>query len=168
MLRETALTLQVTQTLPPRTLRRLVDLQSQLSRAALNRADETGASEPGTRAKLAAALIVAPAQAGVQSLAVAGLGLDQNRRMIVPDALVSVSGDGLVGAVRPSRFSSFMANGRSKADAAATAATEAPPDPRIEKLRLELEDIIARSCPLCELSIASLDRPFVGDNEEEI
>ena len=161
------LTFQVTQTLPPRTLRRLVDLQSQLSRAALNRADETGASEPGTRAKLAAALIVAPAQAGVQSLAVAGQGLDQIRRMIVPDALVSVIGDGLLGAVRPSRFS-FMANGRSKADTAATTQAEAPPDPRIEKLRLELEDIIARSCPLCELSIASLDRPFVGDNEEEI
>ena len=125
------------------------------------------ASEPGTRAKLAAALTVAPAQAGVQSLAVAGPGLDQIRRMIVPDALVSVIGDGLLGAVRPSRFS-FMANGRSKADAATATQAEAPPDPRIEKLRLELEDIIARSCPLCELSIASLDRPFVGDDEQEI
>ena len=34
-----------------------------------------------------------------------------------------------------------------------------------EKLRKELEDLLAGSCPLCENVVAGLDRPFVKEGE---
>ena len=36
---------------------------------------------------------------------------------------------------------------------------------KAEKLRKELEDMLAGSCPLCENVVASLDKPFVKDGE---
>jgi hypothetical protein len=38
---------------------------------------------------------------------------------------------------------------------------------KVEKLRTELEDILASSCPLCESVIVGLDRPFVRDGEAD-
>lgn len=34
-----------------------------------------------------------------------------------------------------------------------------------EKLRAELEDVLASSCPLCESVVAALDVPFIRDGE---
>ena len=34
-----------------------------------------------------------------------------------------------------------------------------------EKLRKELEDFLAGSCPLCENVVAGLDKPFVKEGE---
>lgn len=34
-----------------------------------------------------------------------------------------------------------------------------------EKLRRELEDMLAGSCPLCESVVAGLDKPFVKEGE---
>lgn len=36
---------------------------------------------------------------------------------------------------------------------------------KAEKLRTELEDILASSCPLCESVVVGLDRPFVKESE---
>lgn len=34
-----------------------------------------------------------------------------------------------------------------------------------EKLRAELDDVLASSCPLCESVVAGLDKPFVNPGE---
>jgi hypothetical protein len=34
-----------------------------------------------------------------------------------------------------------------------------------EKLRAELDDVLASSCPLCESVVAGLDKPFVKPGE---
>lgn len=34
-----------------------------------------------------------------------------------------------------------------------------------EKLRKELDDLLASSCPLCESVVAGLDKPFVKEGE---
>ena len=43
---------------------------------------------------------------------------------------------------------------------------------RLEKLREELDDLLASSCPLCESVVAGLDKPFIapgdGDNSWEL
>ena len=36
---------------------------------------------------------------------------------------------------------------------------------KIEKLRAELEDVLASNCPLCESVVAGLDKPFVKEGE---
>ena len=159
--------MQVTQHLSPRVLRRILDLQSQLSRDVLRTADETsfgtprssnpsGFLEPGTRAKLAAAL-TAPAVASVQSLVVAGQGLDQLRKLVIPDALVSVIGGGLLGAKGSAHNASESKQG-----------SDAAHSTKIERLRQELDDLLASSCVLCDLSIRSLDMPFVAEGEDDL
>jgi vacuolar protein sorting-associated protein 18 len=37
--------------------------------------------------------------------------------------------------------------------------------PKAEKLRAELDDMLASSCPLCESVIVGLDKPFVKEGE---
>lgn len=34
-----------------------------------------------------------------------------------------------------------------------------------EKLRAELDDVLASSCPLCETVVVGLDKPFVKEGE---
>jgi hypothetical protein len=36
---------------------------------------------------------------------------------------------------------------------------------KAERLRAELEDVLASSCPLCESVVAGLDKPFVKEGE---
>ena len=36
-----------------------------------------------------------------------------------------------------------------------------------EKLRADLEDVLASSCPLCESVVAGLDKPFIGEGEAD-
>ena len=36
---------------------------------------------------------------------------------------------------------------------------------KVEKLREELDDLLASSCPLCESVVAGLDKPFIADGE---
>lgn len=157
----------MTQHLSPRVLRRILDLQSQLSRDALNRADNVPSKsqfdsnfiEPGTRAKLAAAL-AGPAVAGVQSLAVAGQGLDQLRKLVIPDALVSVIGGTILGASGRDRV-------QNPKDAPVGSIVSLKGN-RMDRLKAELDDILATSCVLCSLSVDSLDLPFVAEGEKEL
>jgi hypothetical protein len=36
---------------------------------------------------------------------------------------------------------------------------------KAEKIREELDELLASSCPLCESVVAGLDRPFIGEDE---
>jgi len=36
---------------------------------------------------------------------------------------------------------------------------------KVEKLREELDELLASSCPLCESVVAGLDKPFIADGE---
>ena len=97
------------------------------------------------------------AQASVQ-------GLDQLRKLVIPDALVTVIGGGIMGAV-----------GRDAAATPAQAAVGAKREPtnsttrsKEERMRQELDDLLASSCVYCETAVVSLDRPFLADGEDEM
>lgn len=74
---------------------------------------------------------------------------DRLRDLIVPDALASVV-SAPVGWIP----------GMGKKQGA-----DKDEGKKIEKLRAELEEVLASSCPLCESVVAGLDRPFVKDGE---
>jgi len=85
-------------------------------------------------------------------------GLDQLRKLVLPDALVTVIGGGIMGAV-----------GRDRADKKhGTTSADAAKRSREERLREELDDLLASSCVYCDNAVVSLDRPFLADGEEEI
>lgn len=76
---------------------------------------------------------------------------DRLRDLIVPDALASVV-TAPVGWI-PGIGTGAKRNGSEKD-------TE-----KMEKMRKELEDVLAASCPLCEGVVAGLDKPFVQPGE---
>ncbi|KAH8918945.1 hypothetical protein BT69DRAFT_1267230 [Atractiella rhizophila] len=142
---------EVTQHLSPSILRRIIDLQNRI-------ALETEPPAPSSqRAPAAITPAFAPnpgmaANLPKQFAAVGVRGLDELRRLVVPDALVGIiTGDLLTGTRR--REDEKEGIGR-------RGSIEV-----IEKLRMELDDLIAASCVLCDTSLASLDRPFVADGE---
>ena len=67
---------------------------------------------------------------------------DRLRDLIIPDALASV-------VTAPAGWIPGIGAGAAK----------------VERLRKELEDVLAASCPLCESVVAGLDRPFVQPGE---
>lgn len=79
---------------------------------------------------------------------------DRLRDLIVPDALASVVSApvGWIPGMGMGRKSETDKNGGKK----------------VEKLRAELEEVLASSCPLCESVVAGLDKPFVKDGEVDI
>jgi vacuolar protein sorting-associated protein 18 len=76
---------------------------------------------------------------------------DKLRDLIVPDALATVVSApvGWIPGIGGSRKVGSEKNGRVK----------------VEKLRDELDDVLASSCPLCESVVAGLDKPFVKEGE---
>ncbi|KAJ9093867.1 hypothetical protein QFC21_006240 [Naganishia friedmannii] len=83
---------------------------------------------------------------------------DRLRELIVPDVLasaISVIGSG--GA--PSDSTSSKKKGLAAAD---------PRDQnKVEKLRGELDDLVAAGCPLCEGSVTTIDKPFVTARDDD-
>lgn len=75
---------------------------------------------------------------------------DRLRDLIIPDALAS--------AVSAPAWIPGMGGGRKNG-------TEKDGGKKVEKLRVELDDILASNCPLCESVVAGLDKPFVKDGE---
>lgn len=43
--------------------------------------------------------------------------------------------------------------------------TEKDGGKKVEKLRAELDEVLASTCPLCESVVAGLDKPFVKEGE---
>ncbi|KAF9015512.1 Pep3/Vps18/deep orange family-domain-containing protein [Cyathus striatus] len=76
---------------------------------------------------------------------------DRLRDLIVPDALAA-----LVSA--PTQWIPGMGSVR-------RAGVEKDGGRKAEKLRVELEDVLASNCPLCEGVIVGLDKPFVQEGE---
>lgn len=152
---------QVTQHLPPTTLRHILDLQNRIARERQGGSDSKSSSAGGESSALDSLGLVSGrklAQASVQ-------GLDQLRKLVIPDALVTVIGGTITGAVGRDRAaidaSSAAANNAGDGGGAAKKGRE-------ERLREELDDLLASSCVYCDMAIVSLDRPFLADGEEEI
>jgi hypothetical protein len=155
---------EVTRHLAPRVLRRILDLQNQISK-------EAGldgfpiAMLPPEKAETTAAATTEANGAWTDTVGVttgrklAVGGLNELRRLIMPDALVSVIGGGILGA---------RGRDREKHPKETPAALTGSKKTRVEKLRQDLDDLLASSCVLCDLAVSSLDRPFVADGEEEI
>lgn len=73
---------------------------------------------------------------------------DRLSSLILPEALAS--------AIGPTH------NGGKKKDVPSTLS-----EVKLEKMRKELDEMLARSCVLCDLTVSLLDTPFVKAGEEE-
>ncbi|KAG6888839.1 hypothetical protein C0992_007397 [Termitomyces sp. T32_za158] len=147
--------------LPAPALRKIINLQNKLTlnNAASNNQPIVPSSQVNpsqARALLSAnfGTIPSPLQNGAKAANFLGRGVlsagDRLRELIVPDALAALITTpawmpGMSGGQRP-------VNGVGSSE-------------KMEKLRAELEDVLASSCPLCESVIASLDVPFIKDGE---
>jgi len=76
---------------------------------------------------------------------------DRLRDLVVPDALASV-----VSA--PVGWIPGIGGGR-------RIGVEKDGGKKMEKLRAELDEVLASSCPLCESVVVGLDKPFVEEGE---
>lgn len=119
-------------------------------------------SNPGTRqqatqrALLSANFgnITQPLQNGARAANILGRSVisagDRLRDLIVPDALAAV--------VSAPAWMPGIGGGRKPGVGEVS-------EDKIGRLRTELKDVLAGSCPLCESVIAGLDKPFVKDGE---
>jgi len=91
--------------------------------------------------------IAQPLNNGVRAANLLGRNIisagDRLRDLVIPDALAAAVWMG--GAPKP--------------------VSGIGPSDNVETMRVELENILASSCPLCESVIAGLDRPFVKEGE---
>ena len=78
---------------------------------------------------------------------------DKLRELIVPDTLVTLV-TAPVGWIPGIGLGSGRRNG-----------TDPELGKKTEKLRAELENVLASNCPLCESVVAGLDKPFVESGE---
>lgn len=95
-----------------------------------------------------------PLQNGTRAANLLGRNLlsagDKLRDLIVPDALAAVvSSPAWIPGIGGGRRHGTETDGGKKA----------------EKLRAELDDVLASSCPLCESVVVGLDKPFVKEGE---
>jgi hypothetical protein len=152
--------------LPPASLRRIYHLQEELvskpdasGRALLSSSfpSASGTNTPNRKPKTGTGSTTTDLLLGVtgrNKLLAAG---DKLRDLIIPDVLaqaVSVVGQGVgVGgsSVSTSQKKSKRDNNGS--------------DEKTARSKAELDKIVAAVCPLCEGSVAGLDKPFVVDGE---
>ncbi|OAX44376.1 hypothetical protein K503DRAFT_861432 [Rhizopogon vinicolor AM-OR11-026] len=148
--------------LPAHALRRIITLQTELlkgdGKSNIDHAVPSapnGHSRQGTRQRtLLSANFGGPMQNGAKAANLLGRNLlsagDRLRDLIVPDALASVvSAPGWIPGIGSGKKAGMDKDIEKKA----------------EKLRAELDDVLASSCPLCESVIAGLDKPFVKAGE---
>jgi hypothetical protein len=110
-----------------------------------------GLWQPGTQRTLLSQSLTSQTQNGHRQTNSIGRNLlsagDRLRDLIVPDALVTV-------ITSPAGWIPGIGGGQKNV------LVESATGKRIEKLRSELEDILASACPLCESVIAGLDKSF--------
>ncbi|RDB29177.1 Vacuolar protein sorting-associated protein 18 [Hypsizygus marmoreus] len=154
--------------LPAHALRKIITLQSELMKGAppeIKTPPPQGAKvagvgnpapAPAQRALLSANFgnIAHPLQGGARAANLLGRNIisagDRLRDLIVPDALAAV--------VSAPAWMPGMGGGRRLGGGVDSGE-------KTQKLRAELEDVLASSCPLCESVIAGLDKPFIKDGE---
>ena len=155
---------EVTQNLSPVQLRRMIDLQAKLAPAAaksprprrVKDAVEDGAREAGREGlKLAVA--------GVQ-------GLDQLRKLVLPDALLGAIGGAIPGLPGGGAKVGFGAGTKGVASGGGgqfeVAVGGGKEEVEKSRLREQLDDLVAGSCVLCEGAVGAVDRPFMEEGEE--
>ncbi|GAA5972280.1 hypothetical protein JCM11641_002389 [Rhodosporidiobolus odoratus] len=168
---------QVTKTLSPTQLRRMLSLQAQLAPTAVSSSTASSSARQARQrtllddAALGGAQLKLAAQASVQAV-------DQLRKLVLPDALLSAiggaiplpnSGGGRVrGANGRSAGAGTGAGGGGAMDAATLAQSASARREAKEKLELreQLDELLARECVLCEGAIGSIERGFVEEGEE--
>jgi len=150
--------------LPSHALRRILALQTELVKDVqkTSPADHpitmalSEVRQPTRQRTLLSANFASPLQNGTKTPGSLGRNIrsagDRLRDLIIPDALASVvSAPGWIPGIGGGQ------KGPNK-DA----------EQQAEKLRTELDDVLASSCPLCESVIAGLDKPFVNDGEVDM
>ncbi|TFK56966.1 hypothetical protein OE88DRAFT_1650500 [Heliocybe sulcata] len=157
--------------LPAHALRRILALQNELMKNTQKSVDRSAIASPtvaspggqglGSRQPVSQRTLLSanftnltnPLQNGTRTANAIGRNLlsagDRLRDLIVPDALASVV----------SAPAWIPGMGGKKAEA------EKGGSKKAEKLRAELDEVLASSCPLCESVVAGLDRPFVKEGE---
>jgi len=182
---------EVTQHMAPYQLRRMLAIQTKLGTSS----QQAGGRPPLEKTLMSPANLLSDSKklalASVQ-------GLDHVRRMIIPDALVGVIGGGVgvigsgveaLGGVLPlpkmglklprvTSFSSSAAALPSKHDPPSSPASLSPKAPltttaspkaaEMEKLKLELDHLLASQCALCLWSLNSIHLPFTRDGESDL
>ena len=150
--------------LPPHALRKIVNLQDQLvdksSENVVTPATKTQPTAPARQPQKQRALLSTnfgltnPLQNGARAANLLGRSVisagDKFRDLIVPDALAAL-------VMAPATWIPGMGGGHRPM----TTLDES----KLEKLRVELEDILAGSCPLCESVVTGLDKPFISEGE---
>jgi len=141
--------------LPAHALRRLLSLQEEIVKGkagSVDRSDATGIDgNTGAQRTLLSQNFATQTQNGPRQTNSLGRNLlsagDRLRDLIVPDALVTVitSPAGWIPGIGSAQRNALVESGAGK---------------RLEKLRTELEDILASACPLCESVIVGLDKSF--------
>lgn len=102
-----------------------------------------------------------------RKLAVASVqGLDQLRKLVLPDALLSIIGDALPGTRSRERNGSEMVTTTNGGGTTTTTREAKKEGGENLVLKEALDTLLASSCVLCDGAIASIDRPFVGEGEE--
>ncbi|EPQ60538.1 hypothetical protein GLOTRDRAFT_102290 [Gloeophyllum trabeum ATCC 11539] len=155
--------------LPAHALRRILALQNELMKNTQKSVDRSTITTPtvvspggqGPRQPLSQRTLLSanftnltnPLQNGTRTANAIGRNLlsagDRLRDLIVPDALASVvSAPGWIPGM-----------GGKKTE------TEKDGGKKTEKLRAELDEVLASSCPLCESVVVGLDKPFVKEGE---
>ncbi|KAF8213189.1 Pep3/Vps18/deep orange family-domain-containing protein [Mycena galopus ATCC 62051] len=144
--------------LPQHALRRILALQTELVKGAPqvngSGVQTAQARQPAQqRMLLSANFVVNPLQTGTRAIGRNLLSAgDKLRDLIVPDALAAVvSAPGWMPGMG-GRRNGLVDEGNKKAA-------------KTERLRAELEDVLASSCPLCESVVSGLDKPFVKEGE---
>ena len=99
--------------------------------------------------------IVNPLQNGAKAANLLGRSVmsagDRVRDLIIPDALAAV--------VSTLNWLPGMGGGKT------TGNEKTIGEKKLESLRVELEDLLSSSCPLCDSVVEGLDKPFVMDGE---
>lgn len=152
--------------LPAHALRRILTLQTELIKDVqkIGPGDHpvmTSSSEvwqPTRQRTLLSANFTTPLQNGTKAAGSLGRNIlfagDRLRDLILPDALASVvSAPGWIPGIGTGGGQKGLNKDAEK---------------QAEKLRAELDDVLASSCPLCESVIAGLDKPFVSDGEVDM
>lgn len=167
---------EVTRHLPPRLLRRLLQLQDELAAIDGKSRDETQVQNPtGFPVFSNTARVGATVASGLGSLK-----LDRLREHVRPEAIVEAIGIGLSAGMASGRrvlapldpFAEPRVRQRSTGPHGHLSSTDAPTGPnrdtntlaRSDALRAELNTIVAGACPVCTLTVHQLTMPFVGDS----
>lgn len=156
-----------TSRLPPRALRRLVEIQGKLARATGMGMAADGLAVPAAGAASSTASSLGKKAGANATSANAGL-VDR-----LPEALISVLSAGVnVGVASSKRVlapldpflstPSPAAAQQQQVEEPARRRGDEEKEREIARLRDEMDAIIAAACPLCEGSLADLQRPFVG------